>query len=65
MDNQREETYRKMVEAVAPSDPFLILEHGRGIRWEVIWNTYLAEEFEGRLEPVFTLTLCLKGVPQG
>lgn len=57
---KREETFKRLVDTVAPSDPFLILEHDkRGLLWEAIWNTYLADEWEDRI----VATVSLAGVP--
>jgi hypothetical protein len=44
-DPNREEFYREKVAAHGP-DAFVSQERARGLSWEVIWNTYFAEEFE-------------------
>jgi hypothetical protein len=46
-DSNREEFYREKVAAQGP-DQFVNRERQRGLSWEVIWNTYFAEEFEER-----------------
>ena len=44
-DPNREEYYREKIAAKGP-DAFIAQERARGLRWEVIWNTYFAEEEE-------------------